>query len=101
MYIMDEKINNILFLLEKIDNRLNLIENKLNDISNDTDKMNAHINFINNTYNHVRLPLQYIKNKIDNIIGVSSEKQSFPEVILDFCKNPNVSSNELPQIDNK
>lgn len=63
--------NNINLLNEKI----NLIEIKLdiliNKIDNNViikcDKMSSHIDFINNVYENVKNPLNYICNKINNI----------------------------------
>ena len=74
---MDSDNNLELFeILKNIDLRLKNIESQLNikltNIETDCSKMNNHINFVENTYNRVRVPLSYLKTKIELIMGVSN-----------------------------
>lgn len=78
----------ILEELKKINQKINLLEDKINlliennkNIENGCSKMKEHIDFVENTYSSVRRPLNFIKNKIDYMMG-------------------NLNSQELPQITN-
>jgi len=57
-----EKIDIIIDSLQKIEKRLDKLEKE-------STKMCDHINFIQKTYNVVRVPLGYIKSKVDNLMG--------------------------------
>jgi hypothetical protein len=64
--------SNILLILESIKNiekRLELIEQKL---TSSTEKMNEHISFIENTYSALRVPLNYVKQKVEMILGTKN-----------------------------
>jgi hypothetical protein len=67
-----EVLKNIDLRLKNIEYQLNI---KLTNIETDCSKMNNHINFVENTYNRVRIPLNYIKNKIEIIIGASNNNE--------------------------
>lgn len=61
--------SNILLILESIKNiekRLELIEQKL---TSSTEKLETHISFIENTYATLRVPLNYVKQKVEMILG--------------------------------
>jgi len=76
---MEENIKLILESLKNIESRLTLIEQTLNK---NTTKMESHIDFIENTYNVVRTPLNYIKNKVECIMGNSSatKQKDLPQI---------------------
>jgi hypothetical protein len=67
-----EVLKNIDLRLKNIEYQLNI---KLTNIETDCSKMNNHINFVENTYNRVRIPLNYIKNKIEIIMGASNNNE--------------------------
>ena len=66
-------MDTILESLKNIDLRLSVIENRLNVIENGNSKMNDHILFIEKTYDMVRTPLGYLKNKIEFMMGTSQQ----------------------------
>ena len=70
----------ILESIKNIEARLTRIEELL---TKNTEKMESHIDFIETTYNTVRTPLNYIKNKVECLIG-----------------GANVNQKDLPQIKN-
>jgi len=76
---MEENIKLILESLKNIESRLTVIEQTLNK---NTTKMESHIDFIENTYNVVRTPLNYIKNKVECIMGNSSatKQKDLPQI---------------------
>jgi prefoldin subunit 5 len=52
-------------LMEEILEALKRIEKRLDKLEQQSEKMSNHINFVQKTYNLVRVPLNYIKNKFD------------------------------------
>jgi hypothetical protein len=94
---MDEKLDKILLLLEKINIRIDAIEEHLNIIAIDNNKMNDHIDFIDNVYDHIRLPLQFVKNKIDYVMGnLQDEQQDMLPISHASYVKTKFSHNELP-----
>ena len=73
-----EKFNN----LEKILNNKfdDLEKNKLNHVKESCDRMNNHIDFINETYSTLHTPLTYVKNKVEYLMGYQSESKSLPTI---------------------
>jgi hypothetical protein len=70
----DETIKEILNLLRKLEIRIYNIENKCS-------KMDNHITFIENTYNILRTPLNFIKHRVEYYTG-------------------NINNTELPKLEN-
>jgi hypothetical protein len=73
---MEEKLDKIIDTLEVIKLRLDKIEER---IEKDCSKMSEHINFVENTYTLVRAPLNFLKNKVENVMGRNS-KQDLPQI---------------------
>ena len=72
-------MNQVLEKLELIEKRLQTIENHLGIVQQDCSKMCQHISFIEHTYSLVRMPLSYLKNKVDYMMRVESP-QPLPEI---------------------
>ena len=66
--------NDIKFLknqVERMEEKLDAIMQKLDtNIIKNCDKMGEHIDFVNNVYDTVKVPLHYISNKVQKMIGV-------------------------------
>lgn len=69
LIFMDSNILLILESIKNIEKRLELIEQKLT-IS--TEKLETHISFIENTYATLRVPLNYVKQKVEMILGTKN-----------------------------
>lgn len=72
----------IILLENKIDNidiKLGNIQKTQTDINDTCNKMENHVDFVENTYSAVRAPLNFLKKNIDKIMG-------------------NAESNDLPQL---
>jgi len=72
-----EKLDLILESIKNIETRLNLIEQVLNK---NCSKMEDHINFVESTYNIVRKPLNYLKNKVEGVMGLNQTVKELPEI---------------------
>ena len=56
--------------IQKIEEKLDIIVQKMdNNIIKNCDKMGDHIDFVNNVYETVKVPLHYISNKIHKIVN--------------------------------
>jgi hypothetical protein len=64
------EITNLKCQVERIEEKLDIILQKLdNSIIKNCDKMGDHIDFVNNVYETVKVPLHYISNKIHKIVN--------------------------------
>ena len=63
---LDKKITNI---EEKLDTIIKLIEE---DVKPNCEKMNTHIDFVDNVYDNVKNPLGFLCNKINYFKGYNS-----------------------------
>lgn len=69
---MEKKINNLENKIDNLEKKLDNLETKLdkiydlitNNIVNSCNKMNNHINFIENVYETIKMPMFFIVNKI-------------------------------------
>jgi hypothetical protein len=60
--------------IERMEEKLDAILKKMdNDIIKNCDKMGDHIDFVNNVYDTVKVPLHYISNKVQKMIGGTNE----------------------------
>lgn len=72
----------VLKKLDEIEKKINLLDDKINnlnskidiDIANNCEKMGNHIDFIENVYNKLKYPLEFVSNKI------SFKKEKLPEI---------------------
>lgn len=59
--------------VERMEEKLDAILQKMdNNIIKNCDKMGDHIDFVNNVYDTVKVPLHYISNKVQRMIGVNT-----------------------------
>ena len=78
MQNIQDKLDSILDLLKNIDHRVQVIEQKLENIDaikSDCVKMRDHIVFIEDTYELVRSPLNFLKEKIECVMGLPNDNQ--------------------------
>ena len=58
--------------IERMEEKLDAILQRMeNSIIKNCDKMGDHIDFVNNVYDTVKVPLHYISNKVQKMIGVN------------------------------
>lgn len=77
---MDNIERKLDIIIEKLDNLTLILEN---DVTKNCKKMGNHINFVENVYDTIKSPLNYICNKVNNIT------------------NNQISNNDLPLIKDK
>ena len=65
---LPERVNNL-------EEKLNLIIEKLESVENGTNKMTSHIDFINDIYNKVQVPLFWVCDRVNYLRGYKGEKQ--------------------------
>ena len=74
-----EVIERKLDLIEVIERKLDLILLKLDgSVIKNCDKMGTHIDFVHSVYTTVKVPLNYISNKIQKIINPSGLHTELP-----------------------
>jgi chromosome segregation ATPase len=69
---MDEiksQLNNIEKLLINLDKKVDDMNIKLQKVDSSCNKMDEHIIFIEDTYNILKTPLNYVKRSVDRLIG--------------------------------
>lgn len=78
---MEDKINNDTVLLEinklkedvsNLNEKIKTLETLLIKISITAEKTDSHIDFITNTYETFKLPLYYVKNTVDRLVGFNN-----------------------------
>ncbi len=74
--------------IQNMEQKLDIILQKLdNNIIKNCDKMGDHIDFVNNVYETVKVPLHYISNKIHKIVnplGLASNSNSNTHLAIDM-----------------
>ena len=65
-----------------LDEKLNYIIKELAEIKLMCRKMSQHIDFIDETYSNLKLPLEFIKDKVNYVMGTTAPviQQSLPEL---------------------
>ncbi len=64
--------NKIISLLNEINIKIDRIEERLIKLENSQNKMDTHIDFIENIYENIKNPLNYVTNKVNNYLQHSS-----------------------------
>ncbi len=63
----------IINILNNINNKLDKIEERLIKIEGSQNKMDTHIDFIEDIYDNVKHPLNYITNKVNNYLQYTND----------------------------
>lgn len=72
-----KEINNLKSHLERMEEKLDSILQKMDtNVIKNCDKMGEHIDFVNNVYDTVKVPLHYISNKVQKMIGGTTPQSS-------------------------
>ena len=68
---MEEKTE-IINLLNEINKKLDRIEERLIKLENTQTKMDTHIDFIEDIYENIKHPLNYVTSKVNNYLSISN-----------------------------
>lgn len=72
---INDRLDSIDYKLIDLDVKLNKILNLLEqDVQPNCKKMSSHIDFVDNVYDNVKNPLDYLCNKINNLTGNTESK---------------------------
>lgn len=87
--------------MDTIERKLDLIVQKLDaSVIKNCDKMGSHIDFVNGVYTTVKVPLNYISNKIHKLANPFGSPKELPMPLLhdgNNCNNNGSSNNEVMQ----
>ena len=89
------EIMNLKKKVERMEEKLDSVLEKLDtSIIKNCDKMGDHIDFVNNVYDTVKVPLHYISNKVQKMIGGAANPTVFEynaskNVIVNDTENSN------------
>jgi hypothetical protein len=84
------ELTNLKNQVERMEEKLDAIMQKLdNNIIKNCDKMGDHIDFVNNVYDTVKVPLHYISNKVQKMIGGGTNP-----TVVEYNSNKNVIMND-------
>ena len=61
----------IINILNEINKKLDRIEERLINLEKTQDKMDTHIDFIEDVYDNIKHPLNYVTNKVNNYLQLS------------------------------
>ena len=76
--------------IERMEEKLDTILQKMDThIIKNCDKMGDHIDFVNNVYDTVKVPLHYISNKVQKMIGGNNTSKSIEYIHDDQNGNQN------------
>ena len=82
--------------IERMEEKLDAILQKMDtNIIKNCDKMGDHIDFVNNVYDTVKVPLHYISNKVQKMIGGGTNPSVF-----EYNANKNVIMNDIEKSNN-
>ena len=68
----EEKINTVLRLIEKIDNRLKSIEKQIVDIKTSTNIMKNHVSFVEKLWKRVKYPFMFLTTNVEKFYSIDS-----------------------------
>ncbi len=75
----DDNLTHLIDRMDTLERKLDLILLKLDgSVINNCDKMGTHIDFVNGVYATVKIPLNYIANKIHKIINPVGSYKELP-----------------------
>ena len=91
---ISSELKELMDIIEVIERKLDLILFKLDgSVIKNCDKVGTHIDFVHSVYTTVKVPLNYISNKIQRIINPSSLQTELP-----LINNYNYNGNEIENV---
>lgn len=69
------RLTNLESVLKNLDTRLLNIDNVLKDVVKSSSKMSSHIDFVEETYETLKFPINYVKTSIEKYVGYDNNKE--------------------------
>ena len=94
----DDNLTHLIDRMDTIERKLDLILQKLDgSVIKNCDKMGSHIDFVNGVYATVKVPLNYLSNKIHKIANPfgSPKELPLPLPLLQNGNNDNNGNNSI------
>ena len=66
-----EKLDKLQQSVNQLQKDVEILKNNNKSISHNCEKMNNHINFIENVYKNIETPLEYLCNKVYHLMGIN------------------------------
>ena len=91
----DDNLTHLIDRMDALERKLDLILQKLDgSVIKNCDKMGSHIDFVNGVYATVKVPLNYISNKIHKIANPFGSPKELPLPLLHDGNNKNNNNND-------
>jgi len=99
---LNKKITNIEIKIDEINNKLNILLEKIDDdLVKECKKMGSHIDFVENIYDKVKKPLNYVCDKFNNLKINDNTKYLLENNQNQIINNIDSDINNDTYIDNK
>lgn len=88
--IKDKLVNLEKLIIDKFDileKKIDLLNNENKEIKKECTKMGSHIDFIEDTYNTLQMPLNYIKKSVERLTGSSTKDLPIKDKSSDDSQN--------------
>lgn len=72
---MDEKLDTIINKLVDMEQQIKKLQDDVDMIKSQTCKMDKHVDFVNNVYEQVEQPLNYVVDRWNNLFGSLTWKE--------------------------
>ena len=94
----DYNLTNLIDRMDTLERKLDLILQKLDaSVIKNCDKMGSHIDFVNGVYDTVKVPMNYLSNKIHKIANPFGSHKELPLPLLHDDNNKNNNNDEIMQ----
>lgn len=64
--------------LKKLETEIKGLRKDIQNLTTVCSRMNQHINFVENVYSTVRIPANYVKNKVESLMGINKPSLPLP-----------------------
>ncbi len=77
---INTKLDLILQKLDELLEKNKLNDDKINNLENSCNKMNEHINFVEDTYTTLKAPLSFVKKNVERLMGTNYQVTNLPSI---------------------
>jgi hypothetical protein len=77
---INTKLDLILQKLDELLEKNKVNDEKINNLEFSCNKMNEHINFVENTYSTLQAPLSFVKKNVERLMGTNYQVTNLPSI---------------------